>query len=75
MDAPRNDISLSLSLPGAGLVRFTDLPQRRSLVEIDFDGLSPGNEHTVGVHRSGDVGGKSKSLLLATLTHKFSIRC
>lgn len=39
-------------------MRFTDLPQRRSLVEIDFDGLSPGKEHTVGVHRSGDVGGK-----------------
>jgi len=40
----------------AGLVRFTDLPHRRALVEIDFDGLTPG-KHAVGVHQSGDVGG------------------
>lgn len=51
-----------------GLVRFTDLPEKRALVEIDFDGLAPNLKHAVGVHRSGNVSGAALRRRRASLT-------
>lgn len=37
-----------------GLVRFTQVADQKTVVEVDLDGLSPG-EHALAVHESGDL--------------------
>ena len=41
-----------------GIVRFTQLKPKESLVELEFAGLPPG-KHAVAVHSSGDVSGNA----------------